>query len=736
MVVVNGDSPTRPKYAHAIDYRSIRVVDSRKPLTKDIPVVSEVSLDSLIHMVLRDVPTKKLNKVCDKLSGAGCIIRADSDHPRWNCFPLSPRAAKKPEARVFQSLEAIAKDIIKHSGISQPIVHLKVAGEITPLSNRRNTSRPDGFFRMGSVESEPVRWADIIMPMEFKNESSRTNQTDDFEKVLWSMHHIMRNDPRRKYVHGLTCENTEMRLWFHDRSDVVASRKFDINKDWKSLVKIILSMLLATPVELGYDPTVQAVTLNDGTSEPSYDITIHNVEEDTKNVYRTVGILSDVGADSMVCRATRVWTVQKLVDGVPDGHLYALKDIWVHEDRVPEHEILREIRKEQPKYTEYFLTPLDHGFVPLDPNAPQIANSTHKPLGHRRDLDLTGESLCICIAPSHRSPDNQETPGTPRDSVGHSADIPNGPSGGAIPFRLSKHARHHYRIVFKEIGKPVHGLRNFTDVFIAIRGGWEGLHAMHLCGYVHRDVSSGNILLVEPHGNKRGVIMDLEYAKKMDDMNEPHDVKTGTAAFMATEVASAEHHRLGLLRTPCLGDLPPVFQPLSSEPPQLPPFRHNPLHDMESVWWLCVWMMFYLSHSKGKSWEQLQNYYGIFDSQATKKYFSELIKFKQLTSHLSETPAFVSTIYPWLVMLNRFYSDCYEQQSFSANPPAILQVDDKTTDLSYEYGCSALRALEEGSEPLPECITLYARRKKETKQKRLVFDGVHMPPPKKRRTQQ
>ncbi|KAG8680985.1 hypothetical protein FRC11_001729, partial [Ceratobasidium sp. 423] len=468
---INGDSPTRPKHTHTAGYRSVHVADSRTTLIQDIPEVPEVSLDSLMHAVLHHIPAKKIGKVCDKLVEAGCIKGANSNNPRWSCFPLSPRAAKKSEAGVFQSLEAIAKDIIKHSGISRPIAHLRVAGQITPLSHRHSSSRPDGFFRMGSVESKRVNWADIIMPMEFNNEASSTNQTDDFAKVLWSMHHIMRSDPRRKYVHGLTCENTQVRLWFHDRSDVVASEKFDINKDWKCLVRIILSVLLATPVELGYDPTVQAATSNDGTSEPSYDITIHNVDEGTKNVYRTVGILSDVGADSMVCRATRVWEVQKLVDGVPDGHSYALKDIWVHEDRVPEHKVLQEIREKQSEYSDYFLTPLDHGFVPLDPVEPRTADSTHKTLGHRRDLKLTGKPLYTCTTPPQRPSDNQEIP---RDSVGHSVDIPSWSGGDAIrPLRLSKNARHHYRIVFKEIGRPVHDLRNFTDVFIAIRGGWE-----------------------------------------------------------------------------------------------------------------------------------------------------------------------------------------------------------------------------------------------------------------------
>jgi prepilin-type processing-associated H-X9-DG protein len=42
---------------------------------------------------------------------------------------------------------------------------------------------------------------------------------------------------------------------------------------------------------------------------------------------------------------------------------------------------------------------------------------------------------------------------------------------------------------------------------------------MHKCGYVHRDVSTGNILFCDG----RGILMDLEYAKRMDAETKPHE---------------------------------------------------------------------------------------------------------------------------------------------------------------------------------------------------------------------
>ena len=85
----------------------------------------------------------------------------------------------------------------------------------------------------------------------------------------------------------------------------------------------------------------------------------------------------------------------------------------------------------------------------------------------------------------------------------------------------------YYRIVFKERGKPLHQISDMNLRFDALidatqgesllRNGYgkrclwipEALAYMWKCGFVHRDISAGNILLVD----KPGVLADLEYAK-------------------------------------------------------------------------------------------------------------------------------------------------------------------------------------------------------------------------------
>ncbi|KAL4242335.1 hypothetical protein ABKN59_011958, partial [Abortiporus biennis] len=60
-----------------------------------------------------------------------------------------------------------------------------------------------------------------------------------------------------------------------------------------------------------------------------------------------------------------------------------------------------------------------------------------------------------------------------------------------------------------------------------------------------------------------------------------HELRTGTLAFMAYEVALGEY---------IAQDLPnETYRP---RPRSFPTFFHNPLHDLESIWWICLWGVF------------------------------------------------------------------------------------------------------------------------------------------------
>ncbi|KAF8119863.1 hypothetical protein EV363DRAFT_1194704 [Boletus edulis] len=101
-------------------------------------------------------------------------------------------------------------------------------------------------------------------------------------------------------------------------------------------------------------------------------------------------------------------------------------------------------------------------------------------------------------------------------------------------------------------------------------------------GWVHRNISAGNVLRC----GHQGKIADLEYARALNLSGESHDVRTGTPDFMACEV---EGQRYLFLSDPSMlpeGDGAPIV-------PVPPPFRFNPLHDLESWWWIPTWVLHY-----------------------------------------------------------------------------------------------------------------------------------------------
>ena len=123
-----------------------------------------------------------------------------------------------------------------------------------PHSTRKNTSRPDGYFvRSNATASAPgtaqskfsqSSWDDICVSAKYKKKDglagaedvslpihvdaiSLTSNLQNIRKVFWSMHHILRSDPCRRFTFGFTFENRTLRIYFACRSTVVVTQSFD-----------------------------------------------------------------------------------------------------------------------------------------------------------------------------------------------------------------------------------------------------------------------------------------------------------------------------------------------------------------------------------------------------------------------------------------------------------------------------------------------------------------------------
>ncbi|KAI0093394.1 hypothetical protein BDY19DRAFT_990038 [Irpex rosettiformis] len=557
---------------------------------------------------------------------------------RWAAFPRDPWTyaidssglQRKKENEVFAPLTTIIREITssRRATVSarRALDYESSSDSVPVCCFDKKDAMPDGYFVFNTPNQPAMRldgrpyWRDLATPAEFKLRDRKEDLQGDISKICRDMHQIMREDPRRRFVFGFTIENTRMRIWMASRSQVVVSRPFNFITDHKKFLHFFLSQTYAPAHELGADPTMTLVKAS-ATGECVYDITVHDVKGKGKAglpvpiVFRTAGLINDHGTNSLLGRGTRIWRVRRLVDGKPDATSpgRVLKDSWVDEDREREGDILQQITG-QPDISDtvrkalvaLFLTPIACGDVLVkgrpDGTRSLITRGAHVPDTGMFSLKAFGH------IPSH-------TQCTTSSIV---------PTPGYQQRNIANHfKKQHYRIVFAEECEPLSQKTSLRDVFTSLLRMTNGLFVLHQSGsgWVHRDLSSGNILY--DRESDRWMLSDVEYARRLD-AKVPHEMRTGTANFMAVEVDSGRYLYGAYTKRenndeeqkkavqPSVEDIAAeIIKPLRDDGPfssedrghelvhqytepvtnsgQI--FLYNPTHDLESLWWIAVYFV-------------------------------------------------------------------------------------------------------------------------------------------------
>ncbi|KAF4564534.1 hypothetical protein EYR36_002471 [Pleurotus pulmonarius] len=212
--------------------------------------------------------------------------------------------------------------------------------------------------------------------------------------------------------------------------------------------------------------------------------------------------------------------------------------------------------------------------------------------------------------------------------------------------------RRHDRTVWKEICTPYENITDLSTMIVSLQHAIIGssviislsgrllkpwyilaLHAMWKDSKaIHRDLSSGNVYYDDKNGCGR--LGDLEFVTFYTDdavsKGNSHSlsIKIGTLQFMACEVSAGSYlmrprtpsvtlaRRLFSLSDPQTSSPTPLGQRLPvllnssdtldipdtsdtdlhstevyDDADETPTFLHNPIHDLESVWWLLIWTL-------------------------------------------------------------------------------------------------------------------------------------------------
>lgn len=232
----------------------------------------------------------------------------------------------------------------------------------------------------------------------------------------------------------------------------------------------------------------------------------------------------------MISRATRVWKAVNV-----SGTKVALKDAWIDDDRSMEHEIqhrmLEDVKAELGEeimndVRKHLLIHLGACKIKIDGKEDNTKNFIMRG-GEGPSFDR--RFPLIQYRPEWRMQSTGSSSAT--DTTSQLA------TDSTVPKQTCLCHRVHYRIAFKEVAQPIDMETKLSHVFLVLRDVTQGkillfpqhytkhdfivLEHIHKAGWVHRDISAGNI----HYYRDRGLLGDLEYAKKMGT-DATHEVRT------------------------------------------------------------------------------------------------------------------------------------------------------------------------------------------------------------------
>ncbi|KAG1868374.1 hypothetical protein DFJ58DRAFT_911482 [Suillus subalutaceus] len=273
---------------------------SREAVLTDLGKYLQVPFVSLVKCVGAMPSQQHLEEMRDNLIQSKILT---DDSLEWKDFI---RPVKMSEETTLKPLKGIISGILEQ--VPSCGVSYLLNPNQTPLSERHNTFRLDGYLLRASDQTAPrMPWFDITVPFKFKKERGAKALRDNEHKIIWSIHNIMREDPCRRFAFGITIEIMQLRLWLSNRTEPINCFE-------------------------GLDGTWATVERIHAGEKIQYKFTVGD------EVFTTTRELATCGADSMVGHGTHVY---KATDA--KGKKLAIKDSWREIDCQSEGEILEKI---------------------------------------------------------------------------------------------------------------------------------------------------------------------------------------------------------------------------------------------------------------------------------------------------------------------------------------------------------------------------------------------------------
>uniref|UniRef100_A0A0W0F630 Fungal-type protein kinase domain-containing protein n=1 Tax=Moniliophthora roreri TaxID=221103 RepID=A0A0W0F630_MONRR len=540
------------------------------------PRIPEVSFDQFKTAVLPCVDNAKLEQVYDALKKDGELsdegwmgFKFDKAKPQR--VPVQGQAEQNGQGQDTPALDPVQEEghhstrqsVVTENELYKPLAskfnkvleHTQEATGKPPLitfsstpSKGLKSEDPHGGYiadinallvdttAVGDQAGKEQFECDIVMTGEFKKVVNDSDTDDNISKLVGNINHLMGSDPTRRFAYGLTIEHTDTRFWFCSRSHIFITEQLDLQKNVKDVIYFVMALGSASKEQLGFDPTVRRVQRGSGSkAETRYRFTINGIE------YETLEAISIYKANFLLGRANRVFKVQRVVNDELIGPIFVLKDLWLPEGAKTELEIQEDVKANINKvhvvegldatdFEKHFVA-IKHCEIVKVPSMtnPRVFvddNSTNFLRGN--DLSCARNKFVLKLITTRYSASPSLTDSQMSNSVGS---LPSGHRAQTQDIRMLSREHYgnkaHHRIVMEDAGCPLQDVRNLRTVIACIGKASTGLSIMFSAGMVHRDISTGNLLVSEVDGELRCKITDLEYAKKVGASSQsPQDIKT------------------------------------------------------------------------------------------------------------------------------------------------------------------------------------------------------------------
>ncbi|KAG2008965.1 other/FunK1 protein kinase [Coprinopsis cinerea AmutBmut pab1-1] len=535
--------------------------------------------------------------------------------------PCTPENNGALEKDIFAPLtffgEAICEALEREAGIKPNGYVIRMCGD-NPLRSRINGCNHKIDACMTKNIDRPLRITDVAIAFEFK--AKRANLKENRLQFISHINHAMNDDARRTFALGITIEDDRVSLWYCSRSHSIKARSFSMVEHADLFVKIMISLFCATDDQLGFDPLVEL------TSDYNFIYTFPPSKDCPKaKHFRTKHSIFETRALSLAGRSTRIWQVE-LVDPtnnylqVAGAEDMVLKDVSLDEDTPTEDDIqkklfadIRKLRDDtKAPWREH---PMIKGFTKEHKESlADMLEGDGEPWKYyfSRIIATAIGSKGLAVAPEVWR-DNAIFPVSPLDTLEVDPFQTIRPTSGiqqgsddvetaerpVLPV-LPRKKRCFY--VFGGVYTPLSNIPTMGEAMDILQQCLAVLRLIFCAGWVHRDISAGNILAWRDGRNKKWQVKlsDLEYAKRFP--NNDHSTsavpKTGTPYFMAVEIQRSKLLLPAVIaKNVSAEDSEEEEEEEEVEENRIAtvlhlnrPVKHNYQHDLESIWWMFLWL--------------------------------------------------------------------------------------------------------------------------------------------------